>query len=263
MFFVIGNLEEMKEKYEEEEEEERRQKIQEIATKETNEIDQDDSKMSVMLANRTEYFHLIFELLNLNFPEVSAPVWKLLNLIPTNTQMFEALRQVQHAESPDWEALLDSNSMYKLLYSLQIVNGFIIPHEDSKSEEIMDAKEKEQWRFKFLEKGGYQHLYDILMQFEHKEENAANTAQCLAFLLKIIKVFLQAALLSDAKDNDSLRYLLLQKKPPSATHNFLLRKNSNSSYTSSAFGGKDQSGPQSFSGQGAAPLQRDTLATPQ
>lgn len=39
MFFVIGNLQEMRKEFEEEEEEERRQKIQEIAAKETNEID--------------------------------------------------------------------------------------------------------------------------------------------------------------------------------------------------------------------------------
>ena len=209
--------------------------------------------MSVLLANR--YFHLLFEMLNLNAPEVSAPVWKLLNLIPTNTQMRDALRAVQHSESPDWEALLDSNSLYKLLYSLQIIHGFIMGEPEGAEAAAagaggeggvsavasMDAKEKEHWRLRFLEKGGYLHLYNILMGFEHKHENAANTAQCLASLLKIIKVFLQAALLADARDNDSLRFLLLQKKPPSATHNFLLRRNSGSSYTSSHTGAEHAS----------------------
>ncbi len=167
MAFVMGETDDLREQFQEEEEERRRQFVQEISGKDNpnHEIDEDDSKMAVALANR--YFQAVFELLNLNVPEVSAQVWKLLNLIPTNTKMFTAIRDVQYAETPDWEGLLDSRSLYKLLYSLQIVHGFMLM--TSSPEETMDAKERENWRFKFLEKGGYSHLYGILMRFEHKD----------------------------------------------------------------------------------------------
>ena len=83
--------------------------------------------MSLMIANRDQNFNMIFDLLNLNVAEISVPVWKLINLIPVNRLKLDQMRQLQYQENPDWEQILDSKSMFKLLYALQIINGFILP----------------------------------------------------------------------------------------------------------------------------------------
>jgi len=57
------------------------------------------------------------------------------------------------------------------------------------------------WRHKFLELGGFEHLYNILMTSELSKllvgEQSHNNAKCMSFLINVIKIFMQAALLSE------------------------------------------------------------------
>jgi hypothetical protein len=48
-----------------------------------------------------------------------------------------------------------------MLYSLQIINSLISVNNDSMSE--AENKEREEWRLKFLDLGGFDHLYTIFI----------------------------------------------------------------------------------------------------
>ena len=48
-----------------------------------------------------------------------------------------------------------------MLYSLQIINSLISANNEGMSEQ--ENKEREEWRVKFLEMGGFDHLYTILI----------------------------------------------------------------------------------------------------
>jgi hypothetical protein len=87
--------------------------------------------------------------------------------VPINENIYSSIKTL--AVPPDsyelnWNHLLDPHCMYKLLYSLQIINSFITPPEGEQSKE--DHEERNLWRHKFLELGGFEHLYNILMTSE-------------------------------------------------------------------------------------------------
>lgn len=53
--------------------------------------------------------------------------------------------------------MIDSTNVYKMLYSLQILNSLLNLNTDNQNE--TEIKEKYDWRYKFLELGGFDHLY--------------------------------------------------------------------------------------------------------
>jgi hypothetical protein len=92
----------------------------------------------------------------------------------------ESLERVRGPD-PDWDLLLDSQSPYKLLYSLQILEGLMQPAVRASSAaprfigEPADARVQAegeprpddggegQWRRRFLLAGGFLHLYRIAL----------------------------------------------------------------------------------------------------
>lgn len=131
-----------------------------------------------------------------------------------------------------------------MLYSIQIVNSLISVNNEKLSE--AEIQERYEWRLRFLELGGFEHLYSILITSEPEEflgssqpnqravtqgkkkgkqvpsrritdepvdnkdsqQNQNNQAKCLGYLISIIKIFIQAALLT--ADEDKLLTLIVQ-----------------------------------------------------
>ncbi|CAG9332998.1 unnamed protein product [Blepharisma stoltei] len=159
-------------------------------------------RLSNILSNTNEYFNLLFELFELGNSAINSQIWILLNKIPVNQEMYEGIKTLKvHIETAeaDWNSLLDKSCMYKLLYSLQIVNSFILLPEDS-TQTHEEIEERQSWRAKFLDLGGFHHLYSILMnsqQFQMSSEQYKSNAKCVGFLLNVVKLFIQAALLSE------------------------------------------------------------------
>jgi hypothetical protein len=51
-------------------------------------------------------------------------VWDILNKLPTNQDLLAALKDLDKPNL-DWDKILDLNAVYKLLYSLQIVDALM------------------------------------------------------------------------------------------------------------------------------------------
>ena len=152
-------------------------------------------RLSVVLSNNKDYFDLLFHLLGLGNNVLSGKIWKLLTLIPINSDLYESIKSFHS----DWNELLNPHCFYKLLYSLQIINSFIAaPNHPITHEEI---EERAMWKSHFIQKGGFEHLYKILMGSTHisilSGEQQLNNAKCIGFLLNVVKTFLQAALMSE------------------------------------------------------------------
>mmetsp|Transcript_13360 Transcript_13360/g.25089 ORF Transcript_13360/g.25089 Transcript_13360/m.25089 type:complete len:2359 (+) Transcript_13360:2657-9733(+) len=159
-------------------------------------------RLSQLLSDTHEYFELLFTLLENGSPSLNLQTWQLLNQIPVNQELYQHLKTLEVTEGepePIWSELLDPNCLHKLLYSLQIVNSFVgtVDH-DLTTEELKDRAE---WRANFLRLGGFKHLYSILMSAETRDllnsEQRQNNSKCLGFLLSVVKLFLQAAILAE------------------------------------------------------------------
>lgn len=138
-------------------------------------------RLSNILSNTQEYFNLLFELFSFGNIKLNTRILNLLSKIPVNEQILEELKSLEFRN--DWNNLLDSRCVFKLLYSLQIVDS-IIRQEDS-----------ELWRNRFLSLGGVKHIYQILIGFQEYGMDPKNTfeAQVLDFMLKIIRIYLHSS----------------------------------------------------------------------
>ena len=63
----------------------------------------------------------------------------------------------------EWSQIIDPNGIHKMLYSLQLVNQLITINNEKLSE--AEIQERFDWRQRFLELGGFDHLYFILITY--------------------------------------------------------------------------------------------------
>jgi len=235
-----------------------------------------------MISNRSECFDLLFGLLNLGVADITSASWSLLTQVPVNQQLLSKIRlldevapsddivnsaaskvgshaisgqPLRHMSQMEWSQIIDPNGIHKMLYSLQLVNQLITINNEKLNE--AEIQERFDWRQRFLELGGFDHLYFILITYNfdaiddgmapggrqimqrqeeakqspeqipsqsRKQKGAAakafnqlgqnrrseksqsnlykrTQAQCLGHLISIIKIFLQAAILSDDEKN--------------------------------------------------------------
>ena len=136
------------------------------------EEDVQEDKLNLIVSNRAEYFDLLFDLLNLGIPDVTSAVWSLLMQIPVNHNLFESISSLRAIKSfgqehTGWKEIIDPNQTYKMLYSLQILNTLVTVNNQNQSEQ--QVQEKREWRQRFLELGGFNHLYMILITSDVNE----------------------------------------------------------------------------------------------
>ena len=164
------------------------------------------------LAHNEDLFQTIFSLQDFN-ENIAKEASNFLYLITTNPNIYkQILFGITETEKVDWEQQLDSKNIYKLIYSLQIIESFLEDIEidsnnvDSFSNEecILDSNQtieelktkKIQWMENFVLKGGFSHLVNILNEklknyvtILEKEEPSDMTKVSIIFLLKIVRIF--------------------------------------------------------------------------
>jgi hypothetical protein len=62
--------------------------------KEKDEETKEEAKLNLIISNRSEYFELLFELLNLGINEITNASWNLLVQIPVNKQLLHHIRNL-------------------------------------------------------------------------------------------------------------------------------------------------------------------------
>jgi len=138
-----------------------------------------------------KHFEQIFNLLSLPTP-LCLSVWELLMKLPTNPQIKTKLKEIE--ENTDWGALLDSNNLYRLFYSLQIVDAILHGTNDGSLDQA--------WSDKFVGVGGLKHVANIFLKTDFVKSDCTKRLVCLTSLLDILNLFLIERI---DKDNSKLK----------------------------------------------------------
>ena len=135
-------------------------------------------RLSNILTNTQENFTLLFELFSMGNLRMNSQIWLLLSKIPVNERIYSDMKNLEF--TGDWNSLLDSRCIFKLLYSLQIVNSIIL------------SEDCEDWKQRFYEKGGLDHVYTILTNFKTYGINPKNhfEAKVLDYLIRVISLYM-------------------------------------------------------------------------
>jgi hypothetical protein len=108
------------------------------------------------LAYNEDFFNTIFYLQDLS-EDIAIEAFNFLEIISTNPNIYKQL-----LEDSEWKLLLDERNIYKLIYSLKIIESFI---EDIEIEAIegqrSNSDEMKKWMKNFVEKEGYMHLVNV------------------------------------------------------------------------------------------------------
>jgi len=169
--------------------------------------EEDELYPKKFLATQKEYFELFFSLLGLG-GETADRVWVLLRYLPINKDLEERVLGLAKQESIDWKAVLPTESITKLLYTLQTVKNNILNDETGRPRSAspvagqphltIDVKVPDHvkaWNSMFLSKGGFKHLYDFLMKTPQEELlKGVLPQQCMALVMTILKHFLGGSL---------------------------------------------------------------------
>lgn len=76
-----------------------------------------------LLSRDEKFFNMAFSLLDRK-GNVAAETWKLLARLPISPVLYEKilrLDEIRDKEQPNWENILNTKSIYKLLYALHVI----------------------------------------------------------------------------------------------------------------------------------------------
>ncbi|KAL4111819.1 hypothetical protein QTP88_015704 [Uroleucon formosanum] len=136
------------------------------------------------------------ELLHGRAQVLSRSVWDILTILPTSPSMLESFKHFPTHESKDkcqvWlKKDLDPSNLQKLMYSLYIVESLVQvgveknSDEDEVLPEVSTNGLSNSWGEYFIEKGGLEHLFTILLSGT-LQGNSEWHQDCLAHLLKLL-----------------------------------------------------------------------------
>ena len=164
-----------------------------------------------LIANHPQYFALLFQILVMSereggteLDELAASTWNLLQRLSTQPALHEALLTLKPAPV-DWEELLSTQSLYRLLYSLQVLEGLTEALEDDEDEDERRRKQaqRDEWVDAFLTQGGFTHVFNILclnprLQTVGRVQEADSAfvlrQKCLGLLLRLLYHLLLSAM---------------------------------------------------------------------
>ena len=118
------------------------------------------------------YFSEIFKMLDSAPPSIPPQLWDLLMYLPTNAQILKEIRDL----GPSWRSSLIGESVYGLLYSLQVI------------ERLLDESSATggQWALQFIENGGLDLVLQIILSSRFESPDSVQSSESLALLLKLI-----------------------------------------------------------------------------
>ena len=124
--------------------------------------------------------------------EYSALVWSLLQeKIPENEEIKQEIIEVKvdsNAES-EWNKILDSNSIHRFLYSIEIIEQHLHSLEGRQTggnTRVSNSSAFNQWLTKFSRAGGTNHLFNSLLKFKLDNMENKLIRRCFYIIIKIL-----------------------------------------------------------------------------
>ena len=161
----------------------------------------------------------------LSLDDLVHSLWELLMILPTNLEIKRRLESFDSDENSDatsqWYKLINTDSMFKLLYVLHIIdslgtydNGVLQggSQDEASSDSESSSSENEPavagpseplgWVKRFIKFGGLKHLYDRLMSDSLAIDRSSDDwkLDCVGYLLKLLTRFGCVTLSREEKD---------------------------------------------------------------
>lgn len=101
------------------------------------------------ISNTDEWFSVFFNLLSLG-NEVSNAAWQFIKILATSPTLYQKILKLEKNENFKWEDIFDNSSIYKMLYSLQIVESLLEEEQASIELNSEIGMLKRDWTERFL-----------------------------------------------------------------------------------------------------------------
>lgn len=155
-------------------------------------------------------------------------LWELLMILPTNLDIRQRLEylETENCTKPLWSQLLISDSMFRLLYVLHIIDSLSsfdqdvlqsVSQDDGSTDSDSSSSENEQtvlgrsepigWVKKFIKLGGLKLLYDRLFSDSLSTDTCSDdwTLDCIGYVLKLLTRFGCVSLSKEEKEDNGER----------------------------------------------------------
>eukprot|EP01022_Parablepharisma_sp_SALTPOND_P026524 TRINITY_DN64327_c6_g1_i1.p1 TRINITY_DN64327_c6_g1~~TRINITY_DN64327_c6_g1_i1.p1 ORF type:complete len:2209 (+),score=297.78 TRINITY_DN64327_c6_g1_i1:12673-19299(+) len=145
-----------------------------------------ETNPKLLIAENHEYITHLFLLLSKESATYVEPVWELLMTLPPDQKMLSDINALSIPPPAEggWNALLDTKSIHKFLYALQIIEEMVTPPAD------MDTVEAEigykRWIALFCKKEGLAHLFYAFIELPIVSLHHPLTRKCFGLLLKVL-----------------------------------------------------------------------------
>ena len=172
------------------------------------------------IANNPFYFESVFKLLERE-GEVASNAWTFIKTMTTNPHLYKRILALDLDPEFEWGRIFEDSSIYKMLYTLQIVEALLEEEEtagEGENDEAMDEelRMKENWIQRFLQVGGFQQILNLfhksLELLSQKQVDALSKFEknFLEYMLKLIRIFILSAF--SANDQSVFEVFTLVKK---------------------------------------------------
>jgi len=149
---------------------------------------ENDSKL--LISENHAYITHLFLLLSKESCSFVEPVWELLMTLPFDQKMLNDIRSLTLPES-GWNSLLDTKSVHKFLYALQIIEQIVTPPSElEENVEIIVGYKR--WISQFCKKDGLKHLFNAFLELPISSLHHQLSRKCFGLLLKVLSL-IQAA----------------------------------------------------------------------
>ena len=139
-------------------------------------------------------------------------MWSLLQEnIPQNMQIKNEIVELNVAEDTEsaWNGILDSNSIHRFLYCIEIIENHI--HNIQQPKAPPPDEESPSWLQCFCQKGGASHLFRTLLSFSVNKMDDILTRKCFYIIIKTLCKTIHAGLLHTINNFQELKSELLMK----------------------------------------------------
>jgi hypothetical protein len=143
-----------------------------------------------LIAENHDYITHLFLLLSKESASYVEPVWELLMTLPHDQKMLDDIRSLAVPES-GWDSLLDTKSVHKFLYALQIIEQTVTPPADMEEAVEVEIGYK-RWIALFCKKEGLGHLFHAFVELPIGSLHHPLTRKCFGLLLKVLHLIQMA-----------------------------------------------------------------------
>jgi len=151
---------------------------------------EEEKNPKLLISNNTNYINQLFLLLSKESASYVESVWELLTTLPCNKKIVDDINSITSSSVTikDWNAILDTKSIHKFLYVLQIIEEIITPPQDMHLATVEASISYKRWISSFCKKEGLKHLFHAFINLPISSLHHPLTRKCFSMLLKVLNL---------------------------------------------------------------------------